>query len=161
LAEDNVLLRVVFNDLDYLHQNWDQTIEENSLRISSTILRRLLVEGVLQRAWKAAGFEKEPRITAHSLAPHLEFMAGISQKIMLGWAGGAKVKGAQLGTFSAVGKYLSDEETKAFSAIMDRQETLPLSAFIEAASIVVNGEIIPRRIVIKYIVNLGRCARWP
>jgi len=153
LAEDNVLLRVVFNDLDYLHKNWDQTIEENSLRVTSTILRRLLVDGVLQRAWKAAGFEREPRITAHSLMPHLRFMEGISQKILLGWAGGARVKGAQLGTMSITGKYLSDEETKAFSAIMDSQEILPLSAFIAAPSIVVNGEVVPRRVVIKYIVN--------
>lgn len=149
-------LRVVFGDLDYLRKEWDQTISENSLRVSSTILRRLLVEGGLQRAWKAAGFEKEPIITAHSLTPHLQYMERVSQKILLGWAGGAKVgggQGRQLGTMSIVGKHLSGEDIGALSAIRHSRESLPLSAFLKAASIVVDGEIVPRRVVIKYIVN--------
>ncbi len=45
-----ILLRVVLSDLVYLHEKWDQTIEETWLRVTSPILRRLLVEGVLQRA---------------------------------------------------------------------------------------------------------------
>ena len=39
-----------------------------ALRRGSTVLRQLLVQNELQRAWKAAGFEREPQIKASSLA---------------------------------------------------------------------------------------------
>lgn len=153
MASADDTLRIVFDDLAYLHETWDQTIEVNSLRVSSTILRRLLVEGELQRAWKVAGFEREPKITAYSLTPHLRFMKSTSRPVALAWAGGAKVKGGQLSNMVLVHEYLSDEETKTLSEIRDTEESLSLRAFIEAPSIVVKGEVIPRRVVIKYIVN--------
>jgi len=147
------ILRVVSDDLAYLHGTWDQTIEENSLRVTSPILRRLLVEGVLQRGWKAAGFEKEPRITAFSLARDMSYVERTSRVIDLAWAGGAKVKGMQLSNFISFNDYASDEDAKALSAMGVSEETLGLRAFTEAPSIIVRGEVIPRRVVIKYIVN--------
>ena len=147
------ILRVVSDDLAYLHGTWDQTIEENSLCVTSPILRRLLVEGVLQRGWKAAGFEKEPRITAFSLARDMSYVERTSRVIDLAWAGGAKVKGMQLSNFISFNDYASDEDAKALSAMGVSEETLGLRAFTEAPSIIVRGEVIPRRVVIKYIVN--------
>lgn len=68
MLQRNELLRIVFEDLKYLGEQWDASIEEASLRISSPVLRRLLVHGQLRRAWKATGFIKEPQIRAPSSA---------------------------------------------------------------------------------------------
>jgi hypothetical protein len=148
------ILRVVSDDLAYLHGTWDQTIQENSLRVTSPILRRLIVEGVLQRGWKAAGFEKEPRITAFSLAREMSYVERTSRVIALAWAGGAKVQGGvQMSNFMSFADYVSDKDATALSAMGVSEETLGLRAFTEAPSIIVRGEAIPRRVVIKYIVN--------
>jgi len=153
LATIDELLHIILRDLDYLHEKWDQTIEENSLRVTSPILRRLLVEGILQRGWKAAGFEKEPRVTAFSLTPDIRYMEQTKSVIALAWTGGAQVKGMQMANFVAFSNYGTDEDAKALSTREGREETLGLRAFIEAPSIIVKGEMIPRRVVIKYIVN--------
>jgi hypothetical protein len=155
--EKTEILRIVLKDLAYLHEEWDQNISENSLRVSSPVLRRLLVDdALLQRAWKAVNFEKSPRITAYSLKPDLQYMKEASHPVLLAWAGGARVAGLErIGNMILVPKYLSDEEAKVLSTAQGRQEeeTLDLPKYIESPAIVVRGEVIPRRAVIKYIVN--------
>jgi hypothetical protein len=115
------ILRIVFDDLAYLHEEWDQAITANSLRVSSPVLRRLLVDDVLlQRAWKAVGFEKSPKITAYSLKPDLQYMKEASRPVLLAWAGGVRVPGlGQIGNMILVPKYFSDEEAKVLSTAHD------------------------------------------
>ena len=47
LAKDD-LLEVVVSDLIFLHEEWDEEVDDHSLRRSSTVLRRLLVDNELQ-----------------------------------------------------------------------------------------------------------------
>jgi hypothetical protein len=151
------ILRIVLADLSYLHEEWVQDITENSLRVTSPVLRRLLIDdALLQRAWRASGFEKSPKITAFSLKPDLQYMKEASHEVFLAWAGGAKIPGlGRVGNMIAVAKYLSDEEARILSTAQGREEeeTLDLPKYIEAPAIVVRNVVIPRRVVIKYIVN--------
>lgn len=54
------LIETVASDITFLQEEWGDYVTDHSLRRGSVILRRLLVEGHYQRAWKLAGFEKEP-----------------------------------------------------------------------------------------------------
>jgi hypothetical protein len=64
-------LKIVAGDLNYLKDNWDQNAEQETLRITSTTLRRLLVEthgkGTkhLKEAWESMDFEGEPSIKTY------------------------------------------------------------------------------------------------
>lgn len=69
-AEDLYRIRVVRQDLEFLRDKWDNSIDEPSLRRSSNVLRGLLVDGNLGRAWRALGLERQPII----LAPDLDSM---------------------------------------------------------------------------------------
>jgi len=51
------MLRVVLEDLDYLTKEWNQDIDDASLRRASPVLRSLLVEGALLAAAKQMGNE--------------------------------------------------------------------------------------------------------
>lgn len=63
----DTLLEIVAADLRYLAVEWNGSIEDDALRRNSVVLRRLVVEGELQRAWKAAGFHGEPKISCMML----------------------------------------------------------------------------------------------
>lgn len=51
------LARLVAEDLDYLTRDWNQDIDDASLRRSSPVLRALLVYGLLARAAHQVGRE--------------------------------------------------------------------------------------------------------
>lgn len=56
MLSEEQLIDIVGADLLFLREEWEASIDDHSLRRSSTVLRRLLVENELQRAWKKAGF---------------------------------------------------------------------------------------------------------
>ena len=62
--DDKHFVKIVAEDLNYLLNEWDQEISDDSLRRNSTVLRRLLVEGDYSNAWRMIGLEKEPKICA-------------------------------------------------------------------------------------------------
>ena len=45
------LLKVVYEDLYFLRDEWNNKIDPKTIRITGSILRRLLVESELQKAW--------------------------------------------------------------------------------------------------------------
>lgn len=145
------LLEVVVSDLEFLRNEWDEEVDDHSLRRTSPILRRLLVENELQRAWKVAGFEKEPLIEASTLQPLLE--GAPLDKIEFAAAGGAKYKGAELRGAIALNYAMTPEEVKKEHARGVPSATFGLRAFIEAPAVVVRGRLVPRRVVIKYVAN--------
>jgi hypothetical protein len=154
LDRDATLLAVLKN-LSYLRDKWDNSIEAESVRVNSILLRFLLVDNQIQKAWKAVGLQqKQPSITAFTLDAHLQYMRSKSHAVAVGWVGGAKVRGiGQISQVLISGEYLPDEEAKEFSAITTLEETVTLQRFIEAPSVIVLNEVIPRRVVIKYVAN--------
>jgi len=85
--------RLVAEDLEHLRDEWLLSPRNDVIRRGSVILRRLLAEGVLQRAWKEFGFSGEPSI----LAPRLEALIAIHKgNIVSASAGGARDNGIEI-----------------------------------------------------------------
>ena len=61
-------MKTVAEDLDFLMNKWNEEIDDVSLRNSSAILRRLLLDGdgnrAYRTAWQKIGFQGVPRIIA-------------------------------------------------------------------------------------------------
>jgi hypothetical protein len=66
-TDDAELLAMVKSDLAFLEDKWDQSIDEQSLRRSSTVLRNLLVYDGFGKAWRLDGRRGEPQIEAVDL----------------------------------------------------------------------------------------------
>src|SRR5262245_13790732 len=68
---DEFIDGVVF-DLNHLRELLTPPVEQHKVRLASTVLRRLLIQGDLGKAWRLAAFSKEPRVSARSLKRFLE-----------------------------------------------------------------------------------------
>jgi len=77
MTQDLELIRTVASDLTFLASTWGTRVDDDFLRRGSTQLRMLLVDGLLQRAWKAAGLEREPIIKTPHLEPSLQINTDI------------------------------------------------------------------------------------
>lgn len=91
---DAYLVKTVKEDLQFLKISWNQEIDDVSLRISSTTLRGLLVEGKLSHVWRLVGFEKEPEIYASDL--HAFLQGAPKLRINFASAGGAIYHGGKV-----------------------------------------------------------------
>lgn len=143
-------LRIVAKDLDYLRHEWNEGVDDDSLRRSSTVLRRLLVEGELLRAWRDLGMPKQPIVTA----PSLEAWLGGIPYDRVAWAnaGGAKYRSVEVaGTLQVRGDLPT--EWRQRSGQSDPERTMSLKRFVESPCIVVRGQLVTRRDVIKYVAN--------
>ena len=56
---DLEFLKVVFKDLCYLRDNWTGRIDSEAIRVTGPILRKLLIENYLMRAWNEIGPENQ------------------------------------------------------------------------------------------------------
>jgi hypothetical protein len=150
---DIELARLVSEDLEFLFNEWNQDIDDASLRRSSPVLRSLLVEGQLGNISHQAG--KEIRILAPAIC-RLITEAELKHKNYY-QAGGAKYKGMQVQSTSMVNRALSPEEIKAdyerTKDVMGKSYPVKLSVFLKQTSFVVDGVLINREEVIKYVAN--------
>lgn len=145
----NTLLEVVTSDLQYLKANWTPEVDDHSLRRGSTILRMLLVEGNLQRAWKSVGMKGKPTI----IAPRLEVLLDGKDKssIVAAFAGGGEYKGI----YVALGVINRGSKAARYSPQDSKPTEHPfgLREFMESCGVFLNGEKIKRRDVVKYVAN--------
>jgi hypothetical protein len=138
-------VRTTATDLRWLREEWDEEIDDDSLRRSSSVLRRLLVDGELGRSWRTLGLDKQPIITAPSLEA---FLKGVPI-LMVEWAqaGGARYHGMEVsGTLEFAGLLPPrklDDPTRSFS----------LKKFLESSCVVTKGTLISRRVLVKYVAN--------
>lgn len=146
------LIAPVREDVRYLIKEWPNGLEDDALRRASPVLRRLLVDGDLQRAWRLAGFEKQPMVTSMSLEPSI---AGVDpSRVLLASIGGAKANGVIVGGVLMFNYALSEAELKARAGYGPPVEsTLPLRAYAEAPCVMTGGRLISRHTVIKYVAN--------
>lgn len=85
--EERECVLAVLADLEYLRDEWDGSISEDSLRRNSTVLRRLVADGDYSRAWRAVGLTKQPCVMAIDMP---EFFKDIkSEHIVVAQHGGA------------------------------------------------------------------------
>jgi hypothetical protein len=143
------LVRIVASDLQYLRDDWNEQIDDDSLRRSSSVLRRLLVENELQRAWKEAGFPKEPRIVAMSLA----YEPRSADLVIVASAGGAKYRGKRMSGLFVTKGQLTQEEINKLHAKRPAEKSCGLRAFIDGPCALIQGALVPRRVLVKYVAN--------
>ena len=149
--ENRQLVLVVASDLRFIREEWDNAVDDDSLRRTSTVLRRLLVEGDLQKAWKAAGLGGQATVRAASLDGILSVFP--AHRIEFAAAGGASFKGAQLrGPLSLRFKITPQQEAALFQAGLPDRE-YRLLEFIDAVSLIAEGKPIRRRHIVKYVAN--------
>lgn len=151
--EQKYLLKIVWEDIEYLRKEWDQEISDESLRRSSNVLRNLLVENQFGKAWRIIGLEKEPKIKAPDLEVIIEDL-DIS-KVVLAHAGGAFYHGMQIMGMT-VGKYVLSPDQRRKRAqrgpcAIERE--FYLSEFLASACVIIKGAKISRRELIKYVAN--------
>ncbi len=160
-AEESYLIKIVAEDLKFLQDDWDEEISDASLRISSVILRKLLVENEYGKAWrtKIIGFNKQPSITAvdsdaYMIGKNQEFPI---EKIAIAVMGGATYKGTIIQGF----RYKNYAETPENVAkeyertkyLMNNPREYMLNDFLNSTSCIVYGQKINRREIIQYVTN--------
>ena len=150
---DTDLARVVAEDLEYLFHDWNQEIDDGSLRRSSPVLRSLLVEGLLGRVAHQVGRDVRVmapavgRVTTEAELRECKFFQ----------AGGALHKGIIVQSMSMVARAKTEAEIKASyergRSAMGKSYPVKLGTFLKQTSLVVNGVLINREEVIKYVAN--------
>ena len=133
------LIKTVVEDLHYIKDEWGQNIDDAHLRRGSTTLRRLLVDGELQRAWKAAGFAKEPIIPTATLSFIKQFP---ENQILLACAGGGRFGGNEARQIHVL---RARPEKPLEGDPID--ELLPLRSFVDSPCMVIQEWHVPRRTV--------------
>ena len=142
------MLKTVVSDLEYLGATWGSTVDDDTLRRGSAQLRILLVDGMLQRAWKAAGFDREPTVIAPCLETFLDRKD--SHKIWRAFAGGGNYEGI----YAAFG--ILQEGSGPVSAPEGSnpiEYPFGLRKFTESCGIYAEKRKIKRREIIKYVAN--------
>lgn len=145
------LVQVVAEDLEYIRDEWNEEIDDPSLRRNSVVLRRLLVENGIQRAWKRSGFPHEPTVHASTLSDIIGSTP--RDRITFASAGGARFQGAEMGGALMVNYKMPDKEIRKLDKAGPRGEDIGLRRFIESPVVVIDGKEIVRCVLIKFIAN--------
>lgn len=148
-------LKVVLEDLRYLKNHWyEQQPTDEEIRRNAVVLRRLLVNNDLQKAWKLCGFNKEPIIIIpnqlNTPLKHPDLVYAQNAGANLGWGVIEQVR--------IYNKALQDDEIKSLyeQELQTRNEppsVVGFKAFLDAATIVIKGQKKTRRQLIKYVAN--------
>lgn len=159
--QDTYLIKTVLSDLNYLREEWDQNIDNDSLRITSPILRRLLVEDQFGRAWRMLGLEKQPLIDAPDLERSIRDIP--IDGIVFAQAGGATFQGQMMELGLVLNFIMTPEQRKAD---FERGQyaltsTFGLSEFLDSMCFVISvrmrntiqSMVINRRELIQYVAN--------
>jgi hypothetical protein len=152
-SDDAELLALVKSDLAFLEDEWDESIDEQSLRRSSTVLRNLLVYDGFGQAWRLTGERGEPQIEAVDLNSSL---AGLRlPKVAFATAGGALSAGMNVAAALVYLDAMSPDVIKerATRGPGPPRRKFKLSEFLASPAVVVEGVPVNRRNVIQYVAN--------
>ena len=140
----------VAEDLEHLCEDWSKNPKNDVIRRGSAILRRLLVDSVLQQAWRALGFERQPTIKAPDLMLVVNRQPAMVEIAIAGGAayGGVISAGMTLMGGSAPPDIPSDVDPAWLTA-----RPWPLSEYCESPAAIGDGTVIKRRELIKYFAN--------
>ncbi|MGE0367891.1 MAG: hypothetical protein AB7P53_02985 [Candidatus Dadabacteria bacterium] len=147
----NVLIETVSEDLLHLKKDWIDSVEDDVLRRSSIVLRRLLVEKDLPRALRAAALPSQAIITSSTLSQSLQMIP--LKNVVFASAGGAKCSGFEIRGQFMVNYALNEKEIAKLNSRDVPNASMKLHDFVEAPCIVLSGVLISRRILIQYIAN--------
>lgn len=150
---DTELIAIVSEDLNYLTDEWNQDIDDASLRRASPALRSLLIEGQLLKVVNI--LNETVNIMAPEISKHEEELSDPS--IVFYQSGGANYKGMKVQFMKQLNRAMSSEEIKESyekqKDLIDQSYSVKLSKFMKQTSFMINGVKINREEVIKYIAN--------
>ena len=149
--EDRHLIDIVHSDLQFLRDEWDNQVDDHSLRRSSPILRRFLVENELHRAWKLAGFTGQALVRASTLGPILQTIP--AHRITFASAGGASYNGAQLRGALLLNFVMTEAQVKRVAGGPPPDREYRLLDFSSDTCVIALGKHFSRRQVVKYVAN--------
>src|SRR6267142_5241924 len=138
----------VMEDLEHLRADWSKGPADAVLRRGSVILRGFFCDNLLQRTWRAFGFEREPII----VGPNLELLLGPDlARAEVALAGGADAPGVYAAGFLVVqGNTAGGDPNPPANAL---EFPFLLGTHVGATSAVVAGKPITRLEVVKYFAN--------
>lgn len=150
---DNKLITIVSEDLDYLSEEWNQDIDDSSLRRASPVLRSLLIEGQLMKV--ANMLNETVSVMAPEISKNEEHLG--DRSIVFYQSGGARYKGMQVQFAKQLNRAMSPEEIKESHEkqknLIGQNYPVKLSKFMKQISFMINGVKINREEVVKYIAN--------
>lgn len=150
---DRDLLQVTLDDLNYLATEWKQDIDDSLLRITSPILRNLLIYDNLKKAATDVG----QRIRIMTPAIYKVISEDDLRDYVYWQCGGAVHKGMMVMASGMKNRAISPEEIKSNyereKNVIGKSYPIKLESYLKQPSFVVDGEIIPRATVIKYVCN--------
>ena len=160
---DIYLVKTVAEDLHFLMDKWNEEIDDVSLRNSSSVLRRLLLDGAgnnaYRMAWLKSGFQGIPRIIA---VDSDELIFGNNDripadKITLAVAGGAKYNGGIIQYFRFLNFACTPNELKKNyergKFLMEHPKEYKLNKYLKTTALVVKGMKFTQYDVIDYVSN--------
>lgn len=146
--EEEYLIKTVVEQLRTLRGEWNQQVELTSVIRNSNILRMLLVEGSLEKAWWLCGYTFPIRLRAFTLANMLNEIG--REKILVAFTGGALHRGARfaLGLLT-----LAENQDGKIKEEKPRKEELILDNYLKSPCMIIQGTDINRVELIKYVAN--------
>ena len=164
--------RLVRDDLVFLRSLNYSRPSRTEIRVASSILRRLLHEGMYFGAWRIAELEEEPRISAVDLQG---VVSGIELRyIHYAYAGGAKTEGAHHKGYVLLVIPRAEAEAEGQDVVLRRVQqrikpgvtrTFLLQEFCVSPAVISGGASVSRVDVVRYVANklgggaLGQSAR--
>ena len=117
--QEEYLIKRVVQHLRYLRDNWNDSIELEEVVRNSNVLRILLVQNALGRAWRLCGYTYPIRLRVFTLTRLLSEYD--KDKIVTAWTGGARYRGTR---FALMVGFLGQKSKTADSSKIDlyRQE---------------------------------------
>jgi len=143
---DMELIKIVSEDLEFIAKEWNsEDIGEQNLRRSSSVLRRLLIEGDLYKASKIIGFGQIKVFVTkeHDPLPGLVY----SQ------TAGGKHRGMEISKPSVCNRALTEEEIGELFRQGREEDITGLPVFLKKSGITINGVKINGEEIIKYVCN--------
>ncbi len=152
---DNEQIKYIAEDLEYLRDGWGPDVLEPDIRRGSAVLRRLLVESSFSQAWRAAGFEKQPRVIAVDLRNIFEKLN--LELVICSLAWGAHFRGVFMsspciypGTTIPMGKPSPAIRKDGFPG----EREFYITEYMESLSGIAEGIHVNRREIVKYVANV-------
>ena len=159
--------RLVRDDLVFLRSLNYSRPSRTEIRVASSILRRLLHEGMYFGAWRIAELEEEPRISAVDLQG---VVSGIELRyIHYAYAGGAKTEGAHHKGYVLLVIPRAEAEAEGQDVVLRRVQqrikpgvtrTFLLQEFCVSPAVISGGASVSRVDVVRYVANKLGGVHW-
>lgn len=169
LSENDRLefLRIVRDDIEFLLSLDYRRPSRTHVRLASSVLRRLLHEGMYQNAWTLAELHGQPNVLAFDL---LAMVADLQpQHIDYAYAGGATTEGAHHKGMVLLRIPKEEAEAEGYDECAQRISKLmkppsmrlfPLADFCQSPAVITGKASVSRLGIIRYVANKLGGVHW-